>query len=129
MMLLTIKRALGISAMSLAVASGGAVTWAPHAVADTDCGTSSHGASVSAGPDTSCGYALDAAERPVSNFSEVDVTDGQTGKSSAITPASFARDDELIYQLCNGGGVVISHPNAPGKGIIVCKNGMQFDVH
>ena len=129
MVRLTIARALGISAMSL-LAAGIAVTSAPHAAADTDCGTSSHGASVSAGPNTSCGYALDAAETPVGKFSEVDVTDSTTGQTQTITPVSANRqslsDDELVYKICEGNGVVVTHADEPGAVGIICDSGLSF---
>src|SRR4051794_18617282 len=54
---------VGVSAASLAVAVGMAVTAAPTAAADTFCGKSSRGASVYAGnSDTSCEFAMSTAE-------------------------------------------------------------------
>jgi len=131
MMHLMITRALGISVMSFAVASGIAVTFAPDAAANTNCGKSSHGATVSAGPNTSCAYALNAADTPLGKVSKIDVTDSRTGQTQTITGASRNRqsmpDDEFVYKICGGEGVIMTDSHNPGYLQVVCENGQRFN--
>ena len=126
MMHLMITRALGISVMSFAVASGIAVTFAPDAAANTNCGKSSHGATVSAGPNTSCAYALNAADTPLGKVSKVDVTNSRTGQTQTFTGASANRPrdvDDQLDDLCPGGSLMIMDPQHPGQYKLLCDSG------
>jgi len=127
MMRLMTTRALGISVMSFAVASGIAVTSAPDAAANTYCGKSSHGASVSAGPNTSCAYALNAANTPLGTGSMV--TNSKTGQTQTIAGASRSNPYKDIDDLCDGAGALVTNPRqTPGMTGVVCEDGTRYYI-
>lgn len=82
-----IRQTLGISVMSFAIAAGVAVAVAPQAAADSYCGVSSSGARVFAGPNTSCGFALNTAEASRGFSGSFNVHSPQTGDIYTMTCA------------------------------------------
>ena len=125
MMHLMTRRALGISVMSFAAAAGITVTLAPDAAANTYCGQSNHGAPVSAGPNTSCAYALNAANTPLSKVSQVNATDSRTGQTRTITGAS-SNPFKDIDDLCDGAGAIVTHPS--GLMGVACADGRKYYI-
>jgi len=109
--------------MSFAAAAGITVTLAPDAAANTYCGKSNHGAAVSAGPNTTCAYALNAANTPLSKVSQVSATDPRTGQTQTISRANPFKD---IDDLCDGAGAIVTHPS--GMMGVVCADGRKYYI-
>lgn len=95
-----IERVLGVSAVSIAVAAGIAVTGAPTASADIYCGKSSGGASVYSGnAGTSCEFAMKTAEA----YHAYGVGSTPFDVFSPVTGQTYSMTCTVAGSVCQGG--------------------------